>query len=214
MGYFFFKLMQRLGMLFAILALTAVVLLGWVGYHKITTIISHKVDAPVLKLANYQNPILAQAEKISQNLNDNKRFNQDLSAHIESITTALDSLPDSTLDKVDLKQRVKILVKLKSNDYTQAMQLAYAQSLAKLTQQMVNVSGEKTNINDFIQWHDQAFFQQVKAQKRSNFLKISTLKAEKATGFFVLVVATALLGIFILLVMMLALLRIERNTRQ
>jgi hypothetical protein len=78
---------------------------------------------------------------------------------------------------------------------------------------MVNVGGEKTNVDEFIRWHDQEFVKQVNAQTQNNFLRMGSLKAEKATGFAMLVAAAAALGIFIMFVMMLVMLRIERNTR-
>ena len=43
---------------------------------------------------------------------------------------------------------------------------------------------------------------------------MGSLQAEKATGFAMLGAAAAALGIFIMFVMMLVMLRIERNTRQ
>ena len=47
-----------------------------------------------------------------------------------------------------------------------------------------------------------------------NLLKMNSIKAQKAVGFITLNMAAAALGAFIMFVMMLAMLRIEQNTRQ
>ena len=86
--------------------------------------------------------------------------------------------------------------------------------MAKLTKQMVIVGGEKTNVDEFVKWHEQEFAKQVNTQTQNNFLSMGSLKAEKATGYAMLGAAAAALGIFIMFVMMLVMLRIERNTRQ
>ena len=51
------------------------------------------------------------------------------------------------------------------------------------------------------------------AQTQGNILKMSSLKNERMNGFVALGMAAAALGIFIMFVMMLVMLRIERNTR-
>ncbi len=210
----FFKIVQRLGLLFAMLAFAAVVILGVSSYQKINTEASDQIDTPVINFADYQNPISAQAVEISTDLKEGDEFNQTFDAQVTDMVAALDTLPDTLIDKTDLAQKVKILVKIKSNDYPKDLQLAYAKSLAKLTKQMVVVGGEKTNVDDFIKWHDQEFAKQVNTQTKNNFLRMGSLQAEKATGFAMLGAAAAALGIFIMFVMMLVMLRIERNTRQ
>jgi hypothetical protein len=210
----FFKIVQRLGLLFAILSFAAVVILGITSYQKINIEATDQIDTPVIHFADYQNPISAQEVEITTDLKENDVFNQEFDAQVADIVAALDTLPDTSIDKTDLAQKVKILVKIKSNDYPKNLQLTYAKSLAKLTKQMVNVGGEKTNVDEFIRWHDQEFVKQVNGQTQNNFLRMGSLKAEKATGFAMLAAAAAALGIFIMFVMMLVMLRIERNTRQ
>jgi hypothetical protein len=210
----FLKIVQRLGLLLAILSFTAVVILGITSYQKINIEATDQIDTPMIHFADYQNPISAQEVEIATDLNENDTFNQEFDVQVSDIVAALDTLPNTSIDKTDLAQKVKILVKIKSNDYPKNLQLTYAKSLAKLTKQMVNVGGEKTNVDEFIRWHDQEFIKQVNAQTQNNFLRMGSLKAEKATGFAMLAAAAAALGIFIMFVMMLAMLRIERNTRQ
>jgi len=166
----FFKIVQRLGLLFAILSFAAVVILGITSYQKINIEATDQIDTPVIHFADYQNPISAQEVEITTDLKENDVFNQEFDAQVADIVAALDTLPDTSIDKTDLAQKVKILVKIKSNDYPKNLQLTYAKSLAKLTKQMVNVGGEKTNVDEFIRWHDQEFVKQVNAQTQNNAL--------------------------------------------
>jgi hypothetical protein len=210
----FFKIVQRLGLLFAMLAFVAVIFLGVTSYQKINIEANNQIDTPVINFADYQNPISAQEAKISADLKENDTFNQEFDTQVADIVAALETMPDTSIDKTDLAQKVKILVKIKSNDYPQNLQLAYAKSLAKITKQMVIVGSEKTNVDEFVKWHEQEFTKQVNTQTQNNFLSMGSLKAEKATGYAMLGAAAAALGIFIMFVMMLVMLRIERNTRQ
>jgi len=210
----FFKIVQRLGLLFAMLAFVAVIFLGVTSYQKINIEANDQIDTPVINFADYQNPISAQEAKISADLKENDTFNKEFDTQVADIVAALETMPDTSIDKTDLAQKVKILVKIKSNGYPQNLQLAYAKSLAKLTKQMVIVGGEKTNVDEFVKWHEQEFAKQVNTQTQNNFLSMGSLKAEKATGYAMLGAAAAALGIFIMFVMMLVMLRIERNTRQ
>jgi hypothetical protein len=210
----FFKIVQRLGLLFAMLAFVAVIFLGVTSYQKINIEANNQIDTPVINFADYQNPISAQEAKISADLKENDTFNQEFDTQVADIVAALETMPDTSIDKTDLAQKVKILVKIKSNDYPQNLQLAYAKSLAKITKQMVIVGSEKTNVDEFVKWHEQEFTKQVNTQTQNNFLSMGSLKAEKATGYAMLGAAAATLGIFIMFVMMLVMLRIERNTRQ
>jgi hypothetical protein len=210
----FFKIVQRLGLLFAMLAFVAVIFLGVTSYQKINIEANDQIDTPVINFADYQNPISVQETKISADLKENDTFNQEFDTQVADIVAALEMMPDTSIDKTDLAQKVKILVKIKSNDYPQNLQLAYAKSLAKITKQMVIVGSEKTNVDEFVKWHEQEFTKQVNTQTQNNFLSMGSLKAEKATGYAMLGAAAAALGIFIMFVMMLVMLRIERNTRQ
>ncbi|TEU27928.1 MAG: hypothetical protein E3I13_00220, partial [Gammaproteobacteria bacterium] len=72
----FFKIVQRLGLLFAILSFAAVVVLGVTSYQKINTKVSDQIDTPVINFADYQNPISAQEAKITTDLKENNAFNQ------------------------------------------------------------------------------------------------------------------------------------------
>ena len=123
------------------------------------------------------------------------------------------------IDKTDLKQNVKILVKIRSNPYTQDLQLAYVESLAKLTKQMVNVSGSQVNVDDFFKWYDKEFSKQASANKEQGIqqyflVKLASVTVDEAIGFAVLGMAAAMLGVFIMFVMMLSMLRVEKNTRK
>ncbi|RUM85230.1 MAG: hypothetical protein DSZ19_01830 [Candidatus Thioglobus sp.] len=123
-------------------------------------------------------------------------------------------MPDSVVSKVNLRDRVEILVKIKTSAYSKELQLAYATSLAELTPQLINTNNHQIDVDDFLKWHDQEFSTQVNLQTQRNLLKMSSVKAQKVAGFITLNMAAAALGIFIMFVMMLAMLRIEQNTRQ
>lgn len=216
---FFLKIAQYLGILFAVLAFSAVVVLGYVAYNKITLKTDTGINITSIDLADYQSSQLIQEQKISQDLDKNDRFNQVFNRHVDDIATSLDNLPDSVVDKADLKQKVRVLVKIKSNDYSQDLKLAYAQSLSGLLQQLVEKNTSDVNIDEVIQWHDQTFAQQVNNKQQSAlqknlFVQLSTLEAQDAIRFMFILAAAVALCFFILFVMMLAMLRIERNTRK
>ena len=101
-----------------------------------------------------------------------------------------------------------------ANPYSQELQLAYANSLSKLIQQMVNVGGAEINVDEFIKWHHKEFATQVNNQNKNNLLKMGNLKTEQTIGYIALGMTFGALGIFIMFVMMLVMLRIEKNTRK
>ncbi|MDG2395043.1 hypothetical protein, partial [Candidatus Thioglobus sp.] len=126
----------------------------------------------------------------------------------------LQSLPDGVIDPADLQFNIKVMIKIKSNSYSQALKLNYVESLAKLTKQLVSVGGRQVNIDDFLQWHDQEFTRQVDQQRQQNLMKIGTARTDQMMGIISMAMTGAALGFFIMFVMMLAMLRIERNTRK
>ncbi len=218
----FFLIVQKIGLLFAIIAFSAVVVLGMVSYEKINTKLSDKIDTPDIKFAKYQNPISLEADKISQDLSKNivikntekDEFDRKFNQSVQKIISNLNQLPDELINKSGMQQEMRVKIRIKADPYNQELQLAYVESLAKLTKQLVNVGGDQVNVADFLRWHDQEFAKQVNEQTQGNILKMSGLKTEKLTGFITLGMAGAALGIFIMFVMMLVMLRIEQNTRK
>ncbi|MDC9715528.1 MAG: hypothetical protein PSN36_06925 [Gammaproteobacteria bacterium] len=202
----FLKITQIIGLLFAIIALVVAV---YVGYNKINIKADDKVDVPKIKLADYQKLIRTQETRIAKDLSNNQRFNQIFNTHIDNIVNALGNLSDKVIDKTDLRQKVKISTRTKLNQFPQSLQLAYVESLEKLTRQIANVGGE-IDMDNFIKWHDQAFFQKMKEKDRRNFLQIGSLQIEKSAYFAI----WEALAIFMMLVIMLSVLRIEKNTRK
>jgi len=65
-----------------------------------------------------------------------------------------------------------------------------------------------------LHWHDQEFAYQVNEQTQQNLMKMGTARTDQMTGFISLGMLGAALGFFIMFVMMLVMLRIERNTRR
>ncbi len=202
----FLKITQIVALLFATIVLVVAVI---VSYNKVDIKIEGKVDTPVVKFADYQKFTRTQEEKISKNLDDNQHFDKTYNTYIDDIATTLGGLSDNVVDKTDLKQKVKISSKVKLAPHPQPTQLAYLESLAKLTNQ-VAIVGAKVNMDELIKWHDQSFFQQVKEKDQRNFLQIGPVRIEK-NAYSAMWEA---LAIFTMLVIMLAVLRIEQNTRK
>ncbi|SMN14933.1 hypothetical protein CRYPD_239 [uncultured Candidatus Thioglobus sp.] len=202
----FLKITQTIGLLFAIIVLVVAVS---VGYNKINIKADDKVEVPTIKLADYQKLIRTQETRIGKDLSNNQRFNQTFNVYIDNIVNALSNLSDKVVDKTDLRQKVKISTRTKLNQFPQSLQLTYVKSLAKLTKQVANVGGE-IDMDNFIKWHDRAFFQKMKGKDQRNFLQIGSLRIEKSAYFAI----WEALAIFMILVIMLAVLRIEKNTRK
>ncbi len=201
----FLKITQMTGLLFAIIIL---IMAGILGYDNIS-ITDEKSDIPAIQFADYQKIARNQEDKIAKNLGKNQQFEQEFNAHIDDIVIALSNLSDQVVDKNNLKQKVKVSSKIKLNRYPQSVQLSYVQSLAKLINQ-VAIVGAKVNIDELTNWHDQSFFRQIQENSEANFIKIGTVKIKQN-------IYSALwnaLLIFAMLVIMLAVLRIERNTRK
>ena len=217
----FFSVVHKLGFLFALISLILIVFLAMFGYEKITSSVTDEISAPVIELAKYQNPISSQINNAQPGLNletpkikEQPAFTKEFDAKIEDIMANFQSLPDGIVDQSDLQFNIKVMIKIKSNAYPEALKLAYVESLAKLSRQLVNVGGDQINIDDFLHWHDQEFASQVDLQTQQNLMRIGSARADQMTGFMSLMMAGAALGFFIMFVMMLAMLRIERNTRR
>lgn len=200
----FFKIIQIVGLLFAAIML----IIGLtIGYHKINIQTDEVDSTSVIKFADYQKMLQTQKRKIAYNLNNNKNFKQVFNQRINDIVATLNTLSNDIVNKTDLKQKVKISIKLKVEKYPQSVQLDYALSLAKLSKQ-VSIVGAPVDMRKLIQWHDKSFFHKI--QNKNKFLKIGAIQIEKS-------VYAALwegLLVFTMLIIMLAILRIEQNTRK
>ncbi|HIB30634.1 MAG TPA: hypothetical protein EYO25_01490 [Candidatus Thioglobus sp.] len=217
----FFLIVQRIGFLFALMSLVLIVFLGMFAYEKISSRATDVISAPIIKLADYQNPISLQNNVELSNVEfDNVQFETQLAfskefdEQVDLIISIFQKLPEGVVSQNDLQFKIKVMIKIKTDVYSPELKLYYAQSLAKLAQQLVNVGGDQINIDEFLQWHDQQFAYQVNLQTQQNLMKIGSARADQLTGFISLGMAMAALGFFIMFVMMLAMLRIERNTRR
>jgi hypothetical protein len=217
----FFLIVQRIGFLFALMSLALIVFLGMFAYEKISSRATDVISAPIIKLADYQNPISLQNNVELSNVEfDNVQFETQLAfskefdEQVDLIISIFQKLPEGVVSQNDLQFKIKVMIKIKTDVYSPELKLYYAQSLAKLAQQLVNVGGDQINIDEFLQWHDQQFAYQVNLQTQQNLMKIGSARADQLTGFISLGMAMAALGFFIMFVMMLAMLRIERNTRR
>lgn len=217
----FFLIVQRIGFLFALISLALIVFLSIFSYEKISSKATDAIAPPIIELAKYQNPISLRIDNNQKKLNPTQSqikiqpsFNRAFDLQVERIISNLQLLPDGVIDPSDLKFNIKVMIKIKSNTYSQALKLNYVESLAKLTKQLVSVGGNKVDVVDFLHWHDQEFAHQVDRQTQQNLINIGAARANQMTGFISLAMAGAALGFFIMFVMMLAMLRIERNTRK
>lgn len=202
----FLKITQIVGMLFAAIMLVIIIV---VSYNNIDIRAQDSADVPIVKFADYQKFTHTQEAAISQNLKDNQNFDKTYNIYIDNIVATLESLSDNVVGITDIKQKVKILSKVKLTPYPQSIQLTYLESLAKLTNQVAIVDA-KVNMDELVGWHDQSFFQQLKAKDQRNFLQISSVRIEQNAYSKIL----EALAIFMILVIMLAVLRIEQNTRK
>ncbi|KAA0454978.1 MAG: hypothetical protein FXV79_01140 [Candidatus Thioglobus sp.] len=200
----FLKITQIVGLLLAAIVLIMAVFLGY----ERSNIQNEKTDIPLIKFADYQKTALIQQKEIVKKLDSGKRFNQDFNAYSEDVAKALRNLSGKISSK-NLEQKVKVSIKIKVNQYPRSVQLQYIQSLAKLINQAATV-GAKVNVEELTDWHDQSFFQQIRQKDDKNFLQIASLKIEKVAYS---AIWDALI-IFMILIIMLAVLRIEQNTRK
>ncbi|MDC9727597.1 MAG: hypothetical protein PSN35_07165 [Candidatus Thioglobus sp.] len=215
----FYSIVHKLGFVFALLSLALIVFLGLFGYEKISSRATDEIKPPVIELAKYQNPIslnINQPNDVAASIpaKSQPTFTSEFDAHIERIITNLQALPEGVITQADLQFKIKVMIKIKSNAYPQPLQLSYVKSLDKLTKQLVNVGGNQVNIDDFLNWYDQEFTRQVDQQTQQNLMRIGSAREDQMTGFMSLSMAAMALGFFIMFVMMLAMLRIERNTRR
>lgn len=216
----FFIIVQRIGLLFALVSLIAVVVLGVVSYEKINTQVNSKIENPAVDFDQYQNSRALIGNithlEVDQSLKQDEQnsFTREFDKYTQQIISHLQQLPDEVINKTDMQHRIKILLRIKSNPYTKTLKLAYVQSLAKLTKQVLNTENSQINIENLLHWHDQMFVQQVNQQTQGNLLKMGTVKTQQMIGFIALGMSAVALGIFIMFVMMLAMLRIEQNTRK
>lgn len=216
----FFIIVQRIGLLFALISLIAVVVLGVISYEKINTQVNGKIENPVVDFNQYQNSRALIGNithlEVNQSLKQDEQnsFTREFDEYTQQIISHLQQLPNEVINKTDMQYRIKILLRIKSNPYTKTLKLAYVQSLAKLIKQALNTENSQINIEDLLHWHEQMFAQQVKQQTQGNLLKMGTVKTQQMIGFIALGMSAVALGIFIMFVMMLAMLRIEQNTRK
>jgi hypothetical protein len=217
----FFGVVQKVGILFALISFALIVFLGMFSYEKINSRATDEISAPVIDLAKYQNPISVQM-KVEQSIqpsgivqeNAQIIFDQAFNAQIEQIIANLQALPNQVIGQNDAQFQIKVMIKIKSNIYSPALRLSYVKSLSRLTKQLVNVGGDQVNVDEFLHWHDQEFARQVDQQTQQNLMKMGTAKSDQMTGLISFSMMGVALGFFIMFVMMLAMLRIERNTRK
>ncbi len=211
----FFYIVGKLSFIFALLALIIIIFLGLFTYERINNLATDTAINPIIELGKYQNnatikPVASPKKIKSQDgLNFSKTFN----AQINRIINNFKSLSKNTISQADLQFKIKAMIEMNVNTYSKTLKLGYVNSLIMLTKQLINM-GSKVNVNDFLHWHNKEFAQQVQYQTQQNLLKINTDKIDQFAIFMALGMVAIALGFFIMFVMMLAMLRIEKNTRK
>jgi hypothetical protein len=210
----FFSVVRKLGLLFALISLALIIILSVFSYQKISSRAMDTINTPMIELAQYQNPASLTHDKRpdlrGKNLPNNAQviFNQKFETHIQRILANLQTLPSESFNQADTRFKIKI----KTSVYSPVFQLAYVESLKNLTEQL-NAGENQLDVDNFLHWFDQEFARQIEQQKRRNLTQIATARTDQITGFMALAMVGAALGFFIMFVMMLAMLRIEKNTR-
>lgn len=204
----FFAIVHKLSLLFATIAFLASIVLGIVSYENIN---NPGVELPMIEFSKYQPSITTPNNTVERKIEQQYAFNKAINTQIQTIINNLGQLPDGVIDKNNLDKKIALLVHIKSNTHPRELQLLYAKSLANLTQQMLKENAGNIQIDNLLQWHQRVFIAKINTQLNANSLKYSTNKTHKIIGFPTLGMAFGMLGIFMILVMMLAVLRIEKT---
>lgn len=206
----FFVIVRNIILLFALVALVAAVALGFMSYKKI----NNKDNAPVMALAEYQNFIRTQEAQNKTPLSQPQQTNEAINANVENIVQSLNELPDEVVDKNNLAEKITLLIKVKTASYSPKLQLSYAKSLEKLTREIVQTNPYDPRIDVFFRWYDREFAQQVKVQAHDQHIGFKAIHTPQRSGFSLLIMTIGIAGVFIILVMLLAVFRVEQNTRK
>lgn len=205
---FLFFITQKIVLLIVFLVLFLIGL--WV-YQNINLFFNTK-NTPNIKFTQYSDLIQSQNQTKPTSKEHTQSQKALFNTYVQNIVSSLSQLPDKDIDKTDLSKRIEFTVKIKSYIYPPDLQLSYAKSLAKLTQDMVKMEHQDIYVDKFFKWYDQEFARQVEAKKQHNTNHhIAGINTNNA---YVLFLINNALGVLLLLVTILAILRIEKNTRK
>jgi len=204
----FFGLAKLIAFLVAIGSVVAIVMSGLMAFEKLQVTNNVRISTPIIDYQEYKNGALVIENKAEPGI-----FAKSIEEETDEIIKNLGTLSDEIINKDNMKTKVKVLLKLKTEKYPENIQLAYISSLNRLIKQLVADANDNTNVDEFLSWHDLQFAKsyddQIDIQKNEQE-RIDQIHTE---GKELIILTIAGLGFFALFIMMLVLFRIEHNTR-
>jgi len=204
----FFGLAKLIAFLVAIGSVVAIVMSGLMAFEKLQVTNNVRISTPIIDYQEYKNGALVIENKTEPGI-----FAKSIEEETDEIIKNLGTLSDEIINKDNMKTKVKVLLKLKTEKYPENIQLAYISSLNRLIKQLVADANDNTNVDEFLSWHDLQFAKsyddQIDIQKTEQ-KRIDQIHTE---GKELIILTIAGLGFFALFIMMLVLFRIEHNTR-
>ena len=204
----FFGLAKLIAFIVAIGSIVAIVMSGLMAFEKLQATNNVRISTPIIDYQEYKNGALVIENKVEPGI-----FAKSIEEETDEIIKNLDTLSDEIINKDNMKTKVKVLLKLKTEKYPENIQLAYISSLNRLIKQLVADANDNTNVDEFLSWHDLQFAKsyddQIDIQKNEQ-KRIDQIHTE---GKELIILTIAGLGFFALFIMMLVLFRIEHNTR-
>ena len=204
----FFGLAKLIAFIVAIGSIVAIVMSGLMAFEKLQATNNVRISTPIIDYQEYKNGALVIENKAEPGI-----FAKSIEEETDEIIKNLGILSDEIINKDNMKTKVKVLLKLKTEKYPENIQLAYISSLNRLIKQLVADANDNTNVDEFLSWHDLQFAKsyddQIDIQKTEQ-KRIDQIHTE---GKELIILTIAGLGFFALFIMMLVLFRIEHNTR-
>ena len=204
----FFGLAKLIAFIVAIGSIVAIVMSGLMAFEKLQATNNVRISTPIIDYQEYKNGALVIENKAEPGI-----FAKSIEEETDEIIKNLGTLSDEIINKDNMKTKVKVLLKLKTEKYPENIQLAYISSLNRLIKQLVADANDNTNVDEFLSWHDLQFAKsyddQIDIQKTEQ-KRIDQIHTE---GKELIILTIAGLGFFALFIMMLVLFRIEHNTR-
>ena len=204
----FFGLAKLIAFIVAIGSVVAIAMSGLMAFEKLQATNNVRISTPIIDYQEYKNGALVIENKAEPGI-----FAKSIEEETDEIIKNLGTLSDEIINKDNMKTKVKVLLKLKTEKYPENIQLAYISSLNRLIKQLVADANDNTNVDEFLSWHDLQFAKsyddQIDIQKNEQ-KRIDQIHTE---GKELIILTIAGLGFFALFIMMLVLFRIEHNTR-
>ncbi len=204
----FFGLAKLIAFIVAIGSVVAIAMSGLMAFEKLQATNNVRISTPIIDYQEYKNGALVIENKAEPGI-----FAKSIEEETDEIIKNLDTLSDEIINKDNMKTKVKVLLKLKTEKYPENIQLAYISSLNRLIKQLVADANDNTNVDEFLSWHDLQFAKSYNDQidiQKTEQKRIDQIHTE---GKELIILTIAGLGFFALFIMMLVLFRIEHNTR-